>query len=408
MESGAAMSSESAAARRRSCEVCGTAAADGQVACSVCGAVLGAGVPTGSRPPVEPTNRLAVPAQPSGGESDQPRFTPAGLPARRPRAIDNDDAALDAFTRSWEAASDERLAADPDKLRPFAFTPPKPAPPPTRPPTIDDFIRGTTLGRDSVSAAAASSNSSSAAASSGASAVAAAPASAPSWRVPVEPPDPAPPTPPSPPDPASPPEPPLPPSPPGPPGPAPSPIPSPVPPPAPGPQPGPSPDSVPPVPTPDPVPTPRPTPPLPSPEPSPPGPVPPPPSMGRPLPPGVYRGGYLPEPSTVVAQAPQSRIVPAGRRPAGTVYGGQTGLPTSANADAPLERSGSLTGSILARGQSAQSGQDERRRARRRRVRTAFFVSLGLAIFMGAIAVIVYVLAGDFIRSLFDTITHFQ
>jgi hypothetical protein len=125
------------------------------------------------------------------------------------------------------------------------------------------------------------------------------------------------------------------------------------------------------------------------------------------LPPGVYRGGYGPEPSTVVAQAPQSRIVPPARRAVGTVYGGQTGAPTSANADAPLERSGSLTGSILARGRSVQSAADERRQTRRRRWRTALLFSLGLLIFMGAIGVIVYVLAGDFIRSFFDTITQF-
>jgi hypothetical protein len=128
--------------------------------------------------------------------------------------------------------------------------------------------------------------------------------------------------------------------------------------------------------------------------------------MREPLPPGVYRGGYRPDPSTVVAQAPQSRIAAPVRRP-GTVYGGQSGLPTSANPDAPVERSGSLTGSILARGRSVQSAQVERRRARRRRLRTALLFSFGLAIFMGAIAVIVYVLAGDFIRSFFDAITHF-
>jgi hypothetical protein len=157
---------------------------------------------------------------------------------------------------------------------------------------------------------------------------------------------------------------------------------------------------VPPVPTPDPIPTPRPTPPLPSPNPTPPGPVPPPPSLREPLPPGVYRGGSVQEPSTVVAQAPQSRI-PATRRATGTVYGGQTGLPTSANADAPIDRSGSLTGQILARGRSAQ---DQRRQARRTRTRSALFFTAGIVVFMSAIAVIVYVLAGDFIRQLFDAV----
>ena len=61
-----------------------------------------------------------------------------------------------------------------------------------------------------------------------------------------------------------------------------------------------------------------------------------------------------------------------------------------------------MTGQILARGRSAQ---DPRRRARRSRLRTALFFTLGIAIFMGAIAVIVYVLAGDFIRSFYDAVT---
>src|SRR5262249_54266186 len=201
--------------------------------------------------------------------------------------------------------------------------------------------------------------------------------------------------PPSPPDPA---EPPAPPSPPEPPGPMPSPTPVP-----PGPYPDPlpprpTPDPIPPVPTPDPVPSPQPSPPLPSPNPIPPGPVPPPPSMRSTLPPGVYRGGTAPEPATVVAQSPQSRI-PAARRATGTVYGGQTGVPTSANADAPLERSGSLTGQILARG---RSGHEERRKVRRGRLRAALFFCLGPGVFMGAIAGIVYVLARALMRSLYE------
>jgi hypothetical protein len=129
--------------------------------------------------------------------------------------------------------------------------------------------------------------------------------------------------------------------------------------------------------------------------------------MSGPLAPGVYRGGSRPEPTTVVAQSPRSRIAATGRTgtvyggQTGTVYGGQTGQPTSANADAPIERSGSLTGQILARGRSAH---DQQRRARRARTRTVLFFGLGLTVFMGAIAVLVYVLAGDFIRSFFDAI----
>jgi len=389
MESGAAMSNDAATAPARACAVCGAAATEVQSVCSSCGAELGAAVPTGSRPPADPTNVMTVsptsaasslpasssPASPSPGSSspassspaadaEAPRFTPAGLPTRRPRAVEDDAAALDAFTRSWEAASDDSLAADASLLRPFAFTPPKPAPTPTRPPTIDDFIRGTTLGRNSAAAA-------------------------------------EPPLPPGPPEPPEPPSPgPLPSPTPVPPGPAPDPTPPEPVPPRPTPEPVPPGPPVPPVPTPDPIPTPRPTPPLPSPNPTPPGPVPPPPSLGAALPPGVYRGGTAQEPVTVVAQAPQSRI-PATRRPTGTVYGGQTGLPTSANADAPIDRSGSLTGQILARGRSAQ---DQRRRTRRTRLRGALFFTAGIVVFMGAIAVIVYVLAGDFIRSLFDAV----
>jgi hypothetical protein len=375
MESGAAMSSDATTAPARVCEVCGTAATDDQRVCSACGAEFGAAVPTGSRPPAEPTNVMTLPpaspspsfeaAGPADGEA--PRFTPAGLPTRRPRTVQDDAMALDAFTRSWEAASDDSLVADPSLLKPFAFTPPKPAPAPSRPPTIDDFIRGTTLGRNS--------------------AVAAEP-----------PPPPGPPEPPEPPSPG-----PLPSPTPVPPGPAPDPNPPEPIPPRPTPEPVPPGPPVPPVPTPDPVPTPAPTPPLPSPNPGPTGPVPPPPTVREQLPPGVYRGSGAPDPVTVVAQAPQSRI-PATRRPTGTVYGGQTGVPTSANADAPIDRSGSLTGQILARGRSAH---DQRRQGRRTRLRSALFFTAGIVMFMSAIAVIVYVLAGDFIRQLYSAVTQF-
>jgi hypothetical protein len=68
----------------------------------------------------------------------------------------------------------------------------------------------------------------------------------------------------------------------------------------------------------------------------------------------------------------------------------------------PLEMSGSLTGHILARGLSAG-----RKRERRQRVRSAVWIVLGLLGFMTAIAVIVELLAGDFISSLFRTFAGF-
>jgi hypothetical protein len=79
-------------------------------------------------------------------------------------------------------------------------------------------------------------------------------------------------------------------------------------------------------------------------------------------------------------------------------------VPTSANADAPIDRSGSLTGQILARGRSAH---DQRRQGRRTRLRSALFFTAGIVMFMSAIAVIVYVLAGDFIRQLYSAVTQF-
>ena len=113
MESGAAMGSDSAAAQAALVRgLWQPPPPTSEVACAACGAQLGAAVPTGSRPPVEPTNVMAMPARgPRSRRADtraERRFTPAGLPARRPRVIDDDEAALDAFTRSWEASSDDR------------------------------------------------------------------------------------------------------------------------------------------------------------------------------------------------------------------------------------------------------------------------------------------------------------
>jgi hypothetical protein len=62
------------------------------------------------------------------------------------------------------------------------------------------------------------------------------------------------------------------------------------------------------------------------------------------------------------------------------------------------EMSGSLTGHLLARGQELY-----RRRERRRRLRTILWVTAALLVFATSIAVIVNILAGEFLRSIFDT-----
>ena len=88
------------------------------------------------------------------------------------------------------------------------------------------------------------------------------------------------------------------------------------------------------------------------------------------------------------------------RQRGGTVYGGVSGRPTSANYDAPLEQSGSLTGHILAAGRPAAVP----RRERRSRLKKVLFVGLGAIAFVTAIALTVSVLAGDFLRALFKTL----
>jgi hypothetical protein len=116
-------------------------------------------------------------------------------------------------------------------------------------------------------------------------------------------------------------------------------------------------------------------------------------SLSPPVTSGTYRGGiFSPQPPTTAFAA---------RRPSGTVYGGPTGLPTTANADAPINQSGSFTGVVLSQGRSAR---DQRRRARRGRLRTAVFMLVGAVIFVGGVALIVYNLAGDFIRQLYHTL----
>jgi hypothetical protein len=102
------------------------------------------------------------------------------------------------------------------------------------------------------------------------------------------------------------------------------------------------------------------------------------------------------EPTGVVVTSP--RVIR--QRPGGTVYGGAAGLPTSANAEAPIEHSGSLTGHILSRGQSAYIEPREQRN----RLRKVLIVGISVIVFVGAIALTVTLLAGDFIRGLVTTL----
>lgn len=74
-----------------------------------------------------------------------------------------------------------------------------------------------------------------------------------------------------------------------------------------------------------------------------------------------------------------------------------TGMVVARPAD-QMEMSGSLTGHLLARNQELY-----RRQERRRKLKTAMWVALGLTLFAAGIAVVVYLLAGDFLRSLFST-----
>jgi hypothetical protein len=99
--------------------------------------------------------------------------------------------------------------------------------------------------------------------------------------------------------------------------------------------------------------------------------VPPPPAIGV----GVYRGGTY---------------------TGGTVYGGQTGQPTSANADAPIEASGSLTGLVLSRGQRVLPPAQERTRTRR-----VIIVGSVAVVFVVVVAVILTLLAGNTISGVF-------
>jgi hypothetical protein len=107
--------------------------------------------------------------------------------------------------------------------------------------------------------------------------------------------------------------------------------------------------------------------------------------------PSLYQGGNYGELDT---QSITGYVVGPTGRPSGG-YG--PGAP-AAYQERPAEMSGSLTGHILARGIA-----EGRRRERRHRMRNAMWITLGLVGFMTAIAIIVEILAGDFISSLFRT-----
>jgi hypothetical protein len=107
--------------------------------------------------------------------------------------------------------------------------------------------------------------------------------------------------------------------------------------------------------------------------------------------PSVYQGGNYGELQT---QSITGFVV-------GPAVGGR-GSAVYDGGEPSIEMSGSLTGVILARG-AAKS----RRRERRHRVRSFLWITFGLLAFMTAIAVIVDILAGDFIRSIFRTFASF-
>lgn len=74
-----------------------------------------------------------------------------------------------------------------------------------------------------------------------------------------------------------------------------------------------------------------------------------------------------------------------------------TGM-VGARSGSSVEMSGSLTGHLLARNQELY-----RRQERRQKLRTAMWVALGLTLFAAGIAIVVNLLAGDFLRSLIST-----
>jgi hypothetical protein len=335
--------------------------------CGICGAPVSTATATADA--MGPTSPAS--AQPSASS----RLSVVGLPSRVPGQTVG-DSPWEAFARSWEAPRE-----DPEQPSPSpAENESQPGPiagrarvTATEPVTPDDIA-----GAIVVDPSAARSRVYQMGA----------------WPLrratapPTEPPEPRePPQPPVPPEPVEPPEPRRPPEPSEPP---PPPGPTPVPPPVP-----PSPAPRPPFPNPpgpEPVPPSPPVPPAPppSPFPTPPGPVPPPPTIGQATLAGIYQGGTYVRPDWRTTLAPTSP-----GRTGGNVYGGPTGLPTSANPDAPLELSGSLTGQILSRGRPQLPEVEQRAGTRR----VVMILAVVLAIVVGLGAMVAF-FAGDIISAL--------
>jgi hypothetical protein len=135
-----------------------------------------------------------------------------------------------------------------------------------------------------------------------------------------------------------------------------------------------------------------------------------------PPPPAIVPGTVAPPPAIVPGTVASPPVlpghVPAPARPGASTYQGGNyseletepitgmGVPGSRGGvrQPAVERSGSLTGHLLSREMSD-------RRAKRRRLRTTLSVVTLLVLFGAFIATVVVVLAGDFIRGLFHTLS---
>jgi hypothetical protein len=113
--------------------------------------------------------------------------------------------------------------------------------------------------------------------------------------------------------------------------------------------------------------------------------------------PGLYRSGTHRAAGT---ETITERVPPPHAGGRGTVYGGTTGLPTSANVDAPLDMSGSLTGLILSRGHPGEVDVAQRRS----RLTRVLLVGAGGLLFFIVVGLVAASLAGDVIRTFFGAL----
>jgi hypothetical protein len=79
-----------------------------------------------------------------------------------------------------------------------------------------------------------------------------------------------------------------------------------------------------------------------------------------------------------------------------------TGVVVSGGRDSSLEMSGTLAGHLLSRG-----AELSRKRERQRRMRTFGWVTFALVMFAVGIAVVVNILAGDFLSAVIETFANF-